>query len=124
MTVKGVGNIADSDLEFVSRNPEVATIDANGLIKALKGGEAEIDIKRKSSGTVLLTIIITVLETPGTDRIDALLELLKEANQDVVATLNASLLYDTSSNQQYFKATYGASTSTSSTISSSMTRPT
>jgi uncharacterized repeat protein (TIGR02543 family) len=108
MTVKGVGNIADSDLEFVSRNPEVATIDANGLIKALKGGEAEIDIKRKSSGTVLLTIIITVLETPGTDRIDALLELLKEANQDVVATLNASLLYDTSSNQQYFKATYGS----------------
>ncbi|MGB3997392.1 MAG: InlB B-repeat-containing protein [Bacilli bacterium] len=108
VTVKGVGSINDGDLEFVSKSADIATIDDNGLIKALKEGEAAFDIVYKPANETLLTVLIPVYPAPGEERIDKLLKLLKEASNPVVECLNASLLYDTSSNQQYFKPTYGS----------------
>lgn len=108
MTVKGVGSIDEGDLEYVALNEDIVNFDENGLIKALEAGEAAFDIIHKPSNETLLTVIIPVYPTPDEERIDDLLKLLKEANQPVVDCLNASLLYDGLSNQQYFKPAYGS----------------
>ncbi|MDD4166643.1 MAG: N-acetylmuramoyl-L-alanine amidase [Endomicrobiaceae bacterium] len=108
IAVKGGGNINTSDLSFVSNNPEILTIDATGLIKGVSVGEATIDIVLQSTEAVLLTLVIPVYQTPNSERIDQLLDLLKSTNQPVVDRINISLLYDSSSKQQCFKSTYGS----------------
>ncbi|MDD4389093.1 MAG: InlB B-repeat-containing protein, partial [Bacilli bacterium] len=106
--LKGVGNINPTALSFVANNPDILTINENGLIKGIKAGEATVDIVLTSTAEVLLTLVIPVYPAPDAKRIDQLLDLLKGANQPVVERLNASLLYDSSSKQQCFKSTYGS----------------
>lgn len=108
LTLAGVGKLKDSAFTFKSNDTNILTVDANGNVKGVATGVGTIDIALAANNQVILTVTITVIPEPTTDRIDKLLALLIAGNNPVVDTVNASLYYDNySAFQQYYDSKYG-----------------
>ncbi len=110
MTIAGVNGYSASTFVFKSVDPTIASIDANGKITGLAIGSATIEVALASApSNALLTFIVTVIDTPESDKVSELLSILINASRPVIETLNVKLMYDNYSGyQQYYASTYGS----------------
>lgn len=79
---------------WTSLTPEIATVDANGVVTALKAGEAKIVATDPTNETLTLEFVVVVLE----EALDGILGLVVEANNSNVFTrynLNIGGAYNT-----------------------------
>lgn len=97
--------IKDSNVkfEYTSKNTQVATVDANGVVTGINPGEAIIEVK---CGDYVLEIGVSVVEYTETDLVDQVLALLAANNFAEVEVGNACMYND--STTRYYKATYGS----------------
>ena len=58
-----------ADVEWISNDPTIATVDSNGLITAIKDGYTTIDIVSKHNSNIKSTINVTVIKTEITSSI-------------------------------------------------------
>lgn len=98
---KEVDNLSYS---YSSSDNKVATVDGNGLIKAINNGTAEITIK--SSNGKELVIGVCVQGLSAIDKIDQLISLISYYAIPEVEVGNACLYNDGTT--RYYQATYGS----------------
>ena len=67
---------------WTSLTPEIATVDANGVVTALKAGEAKIVATDPDNETLTLEFVVVVLE----EALEGILELVVESNNSNVFT--------------------------------------
>ena len=94
---------ASGTLSYASNDSSIITVDANGLVKAVKEGNATVTI---SAGSSRLEVGFTVNNLSTSNKVDEVIKLLAENNFAVVDTGNACLYND--GRERYYKPTYGS----------------
>ena len=94
---------ASGTLSYASNDSSIITVDANGLVKAVKEGNATVTI---SAGSLSLEVGFTVNNLSTSNKVDEVIKLLAENNFAVVDTGNACLYND--GRERYYKPTYGS----------------